>query len=122
MSLHRVVLAATFALVTAFALVTGFAAQAADPFLADRHIAKGSQCVSCHETATPSAGDYVESDKCLACHGDRKSLAAKFTPMGKRNPHDNHQGDLDCTLCHFGHKPPVAYCSNCHRDFTLEMR
>lgn len=90
-------------------------------FLADRHAAKQVQCQSCHGSSAPVAGAYVESEACLACHGSRAALASKQTALGKRNPHANHLGDIDCTLCHAGHRKSEAYCVNCHKDFTLEM-
>lgn len=35
------------------------------------------------------------------------------------NPHKSHIGQMQCTACHSGHVPSVAYCTNCHDFPTL---
>ncbi|MDR2382133.1 MAG: cytochrome c3 family protein [Bifidobacteriaceae bacterium] len=34
----------------------------------------------------------------------------------KRNPHDSHNGTLNCTECHRTHEQSVLWCSQCHAD------
>lgn len=97
-----------------------FAADAA--VLADRHQAKGLGCVMCHGTDKPEPFAEVPADKCLACHGSRAALAKKTEKWGKRNPHDNHLGEVECSVCHKGHQKSASYCSNCHKDFTMPMK
>ena len=37
----------------------------------------------------------------------------------KRNPHNNHNGNLDCSTCHQTHEQSVLYCTQCHSDVKL---
>ncbi|MDR2453672.1 MAG: cytochrome c3 family protein [Bifidobacteriaceae bacterium] len=37
----------------------------------------------------------------------------------KRNPHDSHNGTLDCTECHRTHEQSVLWCTQCHADAQL---
>ena len=106
-----------------FCLIAWIAAPtfAAAAPLADSHAKRGAACESCHESAKPAAGDFVESDKCLACHS-RDSIKSKYKSLGKKNPHDNHLGEIDCNLCHTGHKPFELYCKKCHVDFKDNLR
>lgn len=98
-------------------------ALAADaPVLAERHKAKGVGCIMCHGTEKPEPFAEVSADKCLACHGPRDALAKKTEKWGKRNPHDNHLGEVECSVCHKGHQKSASYCSNCHKDFTMPMK
>lgn len=85
---------------------------AADQHLADRHGARGTQCVSCHGNGKPSAN--VSNDRCLACHGSYAQLAEKTAKLDV-NPHASHLGDMPCVRCHQGHKPSVLICNNCHQ-------
>lgn len=89
--------------------------------LADAHGKRGAQCISCHSDAAPGPGDFVESEKCLACH-ERESIKAKYKSRGKMNPHANHLGEIDCNLCHTGHKPFELYCQKCHTNFNKNLR
>ena len=91
----------------------------ADDFLADRHGEKGVSCADCHDTDTPEKGTFVAMDKCLACHGPYEDLAVKTDQLGKKNPHNSHVGNLDCTVCHYGHAPSVLYCTKCHTGLGL---
>ncbi|MCL1847740.1 MAG: cytochrome c3 family protein [Coriobacteriia bacterium] len=36
-----------------------------------------------------------------------------------RNPHDNHNGNLDCSTCHKMHEYSVMWCTSCHLDVTI---
>ena len=94
-----------------------FAAQAmaaGGPYLADRHVARGATCESCHGVKTPALGSRVKTEKCLACHGSYEKVAQKTAAM-KMNPHDSHLGEVKCTACHKGHQKPVLMCNDCHK-------
>lgn len=86
-------------------------AMAADHFLADRHVARGLKCESCHTTMPPKA---VPSSQCKSCHGDYDKLA-KLTETLDVNPHDSHIENPDCGECHHGHCAPAFLCDQCHQ-------
>ena len=92
----------------------------AENFLADRHVQRGVSCVDCHDTDAPEQGTFVEMDKCLNCHGSYEDVEALTQDLGKKNPHNNHVGALDCTVCHYGHVPSMLYCQKCHSDLNLK--
>ena len=99
------------------ALMTGLALQSAaaadQQFLADRHVARGLACESCHtpDMKVKQSGDY---DVCVDCHGDYAAMIAKTEGRHQVNPHAQHEGALPCTECHKGHKQSVNYCGGCH--------
>lgn len=101
------------------ALTVAGGAQAAD-FGANRHVARGIKCESCHgpkqKIATP------EKEQCTQCH-NAKSVSDKTKNVKPSNPHDSphyHQ-DLECTLCHLQHEAPENYCNQCHKfDFKVK--
>ena len=101
----------------------GMMAQTASaaPFLADRHAAMKVPCTACHDGA-PKAGDVVADAKCLACHGPRSKLEALYADKKEYNPHKNHLGEIECTICHKGHSKSQAYCEQCHQDFQMPMK
>lgn len=93
-------------------LVLSAQAGAAD-FLADRHVARGTQCTACHVKGAPAPGTKVKSETCLSCHGPVEKLADR-TKQVDPNPHYNHLIDVGCMECHQGHKPSINMCSSCH--------
>lgn len=99
------------------ALASGMAVSlAAQPMLADRHVARGMDCVSCHKVKTPKPGATVDKQQCIGCHGSLEDIAKrekdkKLDP----NPHYNHLVDLNCNECHKGHQKPVNMCNDCHQ-------
>ena len=98
-------------------LLAAGAACAQDKTTAERHLARGAQCTSCHGTS----GDYtraVRKEACLTCHGSYEGVAAR-TAKVKPNPHDNHYGFSDCSTCHHGHTASTLTCSGCHK-FNLK--
>ena len=103
----------------ALALVFTQAANAAP--LADRHAAKKLPCTVCHD-GTPKAGDMVSDAKCLGCHGPRSKIEALYADKKELNPHKNHLGEIECTICHKGHSQSQAYCEQCHQDFKMPMK
>ena len=92
-------------------MLTATVSAAAAP-TAERHAAKGIQCVSCHadvEKALP-----VRKAACLKCHGSYEAVA-KRTEKIEPNPHFNHFGERDCSTCHKGHAASTVSCSQCHK-------
>ena len=87
---------------------------AADVFISDKHIQKGLNCHNCHGTTKVAAGAKVDMAKCLSCHGPYEKLAKRTETMS-RNPHASHFDDLDCNVCHHGHRADENYCGNCHK-------
>ena len=96
-----------------FGLLTVGTSYAADaPFGADRHVAKGIQCKSCHGEDMKSP-EYPDENTCLQCH-NKDAVAEKTKDVQPTNPHKApHNGD--CTLCHMQHEPAVDYCAQCHK-------
>lgn len=82
-------------------------------FLADRHMARGVVCVSCHGTQSPQPGAKVKTENCNACHQSLDAVA-KRTAKVDPNPHYNHLVGLDCVECHKGHRQSVNMCAGCH--------
>ncbi|MGE5553406.1 MAG: cytochrome c3 family protein [Betaproteobacteria bacterium] len=86
-------------------------AETAKPqFLADKHIAAGLTCASCHGQGKPAS---VPTTTCLSCHGSYQELAKKTASL-RRNPHDSHYPDLECDSCHHGHRAQEDFCGTCH--------
>ena len=88
-------------------------AGAAPPFLANKHEGAGIACEGCHKDN--QAKDRVPAAVCAACHGDQAKLAER-TQKAIPNPHDSHLGNVECGLCHHGHKKSEDYCSTCHES------
>lgn len=86
-------------------------------FLADKHKAREITCEGCHKEAPPKA---FGMKTCLGCHGDYKTIAEK-TQHVEPNPHASHEGELECSACHHGHKPGEDYCAKCH-TFGFKIR
>lgn len=97
-------------------MLAGFAATsfAAEPaFLADRHVARGAPCESCHGVKAPTPGAKVPSAACTTCHGSLDKVAER-TKAKVPNPHYNHLIGTDCQECHKGHAQSVNLCGSCH--------
>ena len=106
----------TAAVLTAGALVLlsiNTASAADGQFLADRHVARGVACASCHGKETPKAGAKVSTAQCNTCH-QSLDVVAKQTSKLDPNPHYNHLVGLDCAECHRGHQQSVNMCAQCH--------
>lgn len=86
------------------------------PALADRHIAQGAKCESCHPGGKPGP---VPKEQCLSCHGSYAKVAEQTDKLDI-NPHDSHLGQIECVKCHKGHQPAVLECSRCH-DFSQDL-
>jgi hypothetical protein len=106
-----------FGLLLPLLLLSVFTAQAlfaADVFNSDKHIKTGLTCDSCHGAAKVAAGAEVGMAKCLSCHGPYEQLAKRMETMS-RNPHKSHYDELDCNVCHHGHRADENYCGSCHK-------
>lgn len=84
-------------------------------FLAGAHNQKGISCQMCHTTDKVSDSETEINKQCVMCH-EPNALVKKTEKPHQPNPHKSHLGDVQCTACHSGHTPSVAYCTNCH-DF-----
>ena len=80
------------------------------PYTADRHKAYGVECKQCHADQDKNIFDYRS---CLSCHESYQKVAER-TRKRSRNPHKSHYGDLECNVCHHGHKADEDYCATCH--------
>ena len=107
---------AALCLFAALALAGGEALAAESQMHADRHIAQGAKCESCHLGGKPGP---VAKEQCLACHGSYAKVAEQTDKLDI-NPHDSHLGQIECTKCHKGHKAPVVECNRCH-DFSQDL-
>lgn len=60
---------------------------------------------------------------CLSsgCHEGISSLddLKEATSDLKRNPHESHNGDQNCTTCHQMHEQSVNTCTQCHADAQM---
>jgi hypothetical protein len=86
-------------------------------FMADRHVAKGIVCNSCHKEAPPKS--LVPTETCFKCHGDYTKLAEQ-TKKIRPNPHEHHDPNVACEYCHHAHKPSENKCNACH-DFKFKV-
>lgn len=95
-----------------------FALAANPPMGADRHVAKGVTCNSCHgeDLKNPKLPDDAT---CTQCH-NKDALAEKTKDLPGANPHKApHNGE--CINCHLQHEPPENYCAQCHKfDFNVK--
>lgn len=109
----------TAAVLTAGALVLlsiNTASAADGQFLADRHVARGVACASCHGKETPKAvckSFNRAVPQCNTCHLSLDAVAKQTSKLDP-NPHYNHLVGLDCAECHRGHQQSVNMCAQCH--------
>lgn len=92
-------------------------------YMDNLHARAGIGCAQCHGKDLPKAGDTVENNRCLICHGPMDKLAQKTEPKDfkDRNPHKSHLGDIACTVCHKGHAESKVYCLECHK-FDMKIK
>ncbi len=99
---------ATFALAC-----SAMGAASGDKFLADRHAAdNGVACADCHD-GKENPKEKAGIGACLECHDGYKGMAEATRNLDV-NPHDSHEGEIECTECHKPHGKPVDYCEQCH--------
>lgn len=87
-------------------------------YLAGVHTKKGLDCAACHTTNVISDSETEINKQCAICHESLEQMGTK-TSSQTPNPHKSHIGQMQCTACHSGHVPSVAYCTNCHDFPTL---
>ena len=98
--------------------------------LANKHEKAGVTCHECHQASIPAKinegvkyvtgdyetplqkRDYGTRDFCLKCH-DFDKVKSK-TNFEETNPHDLHNGEQDCNLCHNMHRQSKPMCAECH--------
>jgi hypothetical protein len=110
------------AVATAFWAGLAVSEETKKPFAADLHKQRGLECTACHKEAKPKTPASAEA--CLTCHQSMETVAEK-TADRKPNPHKNHiteASDLECTLCHKGHKADAPMCHQCHIGMEFEKK
>lgn len=98
--------------------------------LANKHAEEDVECHDCHEPSLSTqveegvkyvTGNYQDplekrefsKDFCLECHDDFESIKAA-TDFEEGNPHDSHNDDQECNLCHNMHQESQVTCAECH--------
>ncbi len=99
--------------------------------LANKHAEADLVCHDCHESSISIqaeegwafiTGNYtiplekleVSRDFCLECHDDFDTAVKAATNFEESNPHDSHNGEMECNVCHSMHQPSEVLCSQCH--------
>lgn len=98
-------------------------------------------CKDCHDYPVPAEvasgvnyllGNYTvgtdgelmpvtyDNDMCLQCHISYEHVA-NSTDFLERNPHDSHNGELECKTCHVSHGDQINYCGTCHDNGGQRM-
>lgn len=112
----------TLAIVLSACLMMGSAMAAEGHFGADRHIARGLTCESCHGKNMDMKNPEIPTiDTCTGCH-NTKALVEKTKNVKPTNPHmsPHYQDTLDCINCHIQHAEPENFCNQCHKfDFKV---
>ncbi|WP_425804449.1 cytochrome c3 family protein [Desulfitobacterium sp. Sab5] len=97
--------------------------------LANSHAKAGVKCHDCHESSlsiqaeegmkyitgnyeSPMKTREFPQEMCLKCH-NYDDVKAK-TNFDESNPHDSHNGELQCYTCHKMHEPSQVLCTQCH--------
>ncbi|MDW7673326.1 MAG: cytochrome c3 family protein [Bacillota bacterium] len=88
----------------------------ASKYLDANHLNAGLECDTCHsELPEEGAPDTPPQETCLSCHyGSYDELANTTKYLVELNPHNSHDGQLDCDWCHKAHEPFNNYCGECH--------
>jgi nitrate/TMAO reductase-like tetraheme cytochrome c subunit len=71
-----------------------------------------------HNYPQELASINFQTKACLNCHGTYEQLAQR-TQRLVRNPHDSHEGMLECRTCHRVHSDSVYFCGTCHGPATM---
>ncbi len=99
--------------------------------LANKH-AESEDKLECHDCHEPNlstqidegvkyvTGNYQDplekrefsKESCLECH-DLESIKAA-TDFEDSNPHDSHNGEQECNVCHNMHQQSRVMCADCH--------
>lgn len=101
--------------------------------LANSHAKAEVKCHDCHESSlsiqteegikyitgnyeSPMKTREFPKEMCLKCHNYNDVKAKTVFPEDNgSNPHDSHNGDLECYTCHKMHEPSKALCMDCHQ-------
>lgn len=95
------------------ALTLGMASVQAADFGADRHVARGMNCETCH--GKDNAIEYPTIEQCTGCHNPdavEKATEGKYSQNPHRSPH--YGNTMDCVLCHVQHGETQDACGSCH--------
>ncbi len=105
------------------------------------HFQAGVQCKDCHDYPVSAEissgvnfllGNYnvgpngklikvqYDDQMCLDCHISY-AFMARATDYLHRNPHFNHNGELECRTCHMSHEAQIDFCSSCHNNGGQRM-
>jgi len=88
------------------------------PLLIEKHKAAALACDACHKENPPRTAPPVAT--CTGCHGTYETIAEKTQNVTPHNPHQTHEGEIECWECHHVHKPSEDYCAKCHQfDFKV---
>jgi len=71
-----------------------------------------------HSYPQPLPSINFETQACLKCHGTYAQVAQRTQNLA-RNPHDSHEGQLECRSCHQVHTDSIYYCGRCHGTATM---
>lgn len=99
--------------------------------LASKHAEADMVCHDCHESSLAIqaeegwkflTGNYqiplekreFSRDFCLECHDDFDTDVKTATNFEESNPHDSHNGEMECNECHSMHQPSQVMCAECH--------
>lgn len=105
------------------------------------HAQANVACKDCHDYPVPAEiasgvnyliGNYTvgadgelmpvtyDNEMCLQCHINYQHVADS-TDFLERNPHNSHNGELECKTCHVSHGDQIDYCSTCHDNGGQRM-
>lgn len=105
------------------------------------HLQAGVQCKDCHDYPVSAEissgvnflmGNYnvgpdgkllkvqYDDQMCLDCHISY-AFMGRATDYLFRNPHNNHNGELECRACHKSHEAQIDFCSSCHSNGGQRM-
>ena len=101
-----------------------------------KHAEEDVECLDCHVRTIPEkamegvnfiTGNYYmplegppgDRAMCLDCHsedgeGSTWEEIKAATDFTDSNPHDSHNGEQDCNVCHQMHKQSTPFCAECH--------
>ena len=101
-----------------------------------KHAQENIECLDCHHRSIPEkameglnfvTGNYYmplegppgDRAMCLDCHSETGEGTSweeikAATDFTESNPHDSHNGEQDCNLCHSMHSKSKPMCADCH--------
>lgn len=104
--------------------------------LDNKHAGEDVECLDCHHRTIPEkameglnfiTGNYTlplegppgDRAMCLDCHsedgeGSSWEEIQAATIFEESNPHDSHNGEQDCNVCHSMHEKSEVFCAQCH--------